>query len=145
MWTKSRNPELFLRFTVHCDLRIAETSLLRITDTEVTPQWTKSIQFASESEQSQLTGIRHILFLKTLAVSIHSSMFHAATGKGRHITGCSLCIIRTPPCCGHFGAWSCGVHNLEVPVYMYMPLISIYETLGALGAKVYTSMQKDLN
>ena len=39
-------PNDSLKFTVHCDLRIVETSLLRITDTLVTPQRTKSIQIS---------------------------------------------------------------------------------------------------
>ena len=51
MQTNGRSPELFP--IVYCTqhsymlyLCIVETSLLRITDTEVTPQWTKSIQFS---------------------------------------------------------------------------------------------------
>ena len=102
-------PNHSLLFTVYCDLCIAETSLLWITDTVVTPQRTKPVQI-SLWKRTVLTYWykrveKYLLFLKILAVSIHSTTFQGlsvikerstfnhvayATGNGRHNTGCAL-------------------------------------------------------
>ena len=89
---------------------------LRIMDTEVMPQWTK-LTYIFLQKQSRLTGVIeliNILFLKTIAISRPfctqgafvqaklSNTWHAGTGKGRHITGCTLCIKDTSLCYGQF-------------------------------------------
>ena len=97
MQTNGCGPE---SFPVHSNLRIAETSLLRVTDTKDTPQW---IKFLSKNRQQNSWKIFTVLEdfshfypffdvsrpLCTQGVLVHakrSNTWHAATGKDCHIT-----------------------------------------------------------
>ena len=85
---------------MYSNLRVAETSLLRIMDTKVTPQWTKSIQISLWKQTLSTYWLKkYLLFLKTLAVSIHSS-----TSQG-------LSALKKCSCMLSF--WTLGMWQLE--------------------------------
>ena len=102
-------PNHFLKFTVHSDLCIAETSLLWLTDTKVKPQQTKSIQISLWKQTVPTYWYKGVVKnIWTLAISIHPTFqglsalklsntvaYVHVTGEGRHITRCTFCIKDT--------------------------------------------------
>ena len=118
--------------TVYCNLRIVETSPLWITDTVATPQRTKSILWKWTVLTYWCKRVEKcLLFLKILAVFIHSTMFqglsvikerstfnHVAYGNWKWSSYYRVHSSYK----GHLPiadtlVWSCRVRNSEVLLY----------------------------
>ena len=106
VWMEAMVLNHSLQFTIHCDLCIAETSLFRITDTEVMSYiMAKSAQISLRKWTISCTGVKLCHSQKVSAVSIHSTIFKGFSALNLETHGIlrlervpsALFVQKTPP------------------------------------------------